>query len=71
MRVLFSRRRWCGEGVEYMCEVEDGRRVALRQEWTDRGPEPSGERVSAETLGALRAVVDVLALRCGGEGETE
>ncbi|WP_395108350.1 DUF5372 family protein [Actinomadura sp. SCN-SB] len=71
LRVLFSRRRWCGEGVEYMCEIEDARRVAIRQEWTDRGAEPLAERLSAESLTALRNVIDVVGLRCGQAGEAE
>ena len=65
LRVLFARRRWCGEGVEYVCEIADARRVALRQEWTDRGPEPvAGQRVSVEGLAALRALVDALTHDC-------
>jgi hypothetical protein len=60
LRVLFSRRRWSGEGVEFVCEIENARRVGLRQEWTDRGPEPGAARVSAETLSELRAVVDAM-----------
>jgi len=63
LRVLFARRRWCGEGVEYVCELETARRVALRQEWTDRGPQPAGHRVAVEGLTALRALVDALAGR--------
>ncbi|MWA07400.1 hypothetical protein F8568_045165 [Actinomadura sp. LD22] len=71
LRVLYSRRRWSGEGVEYVCEVEDARRVAIRQEWTDRGPEPAAERLSAESLTALRNVIEVLGSRCDGAGEAE
>ena len=61
LRVLFSRRRWCGVGIEYVCELDDARRVGLRQEWTDRGPEPAEARVSAETLAELRAIADAIA----------
>jgi hypothetical protein len=71
LRVLFARRRWCGEGVEYVCEVEDARRVALRQEWTDRGPEPVGQQVSVEGLAALRALVDALAHSCSVHAEKD
>jgi len=73
LRVLFARRRWCGEGVEYVCELESARRVVLRQEWTDRGPAPAGQRVSVEGLTALRALVDALAGRladAAGKGES-
>jgi hypothetical protein len=62
--VLFARRRKCGEGMEYVCELEGSRRVALRQEWTDRAPEPSAERVSVEGLSALRVVIDALTDCC-------
>jgi Family of unknown function (DUF5372) len=61
LRVLFARRRGCGEQVEYVCELETARRVVLRQEWTDRGPAPAGQRVSVEGLTALRTLVDALA----------
>lgn len=44
-----------------MCELDDARRVGLRQEWTDRGPEPAEARVSAETLAELRAIADAIA----------
>ncbi len=43
-----------------MCELDDARRVGLRQEWTDRGPEPAEARVSAETLAELRAIADAI-----------
>ena len=66
LRVLFSRRRHCGVGIEYVCEIDDARRVALRQEWTDRAPEATESRVSTETLMELRALADVLACRAGG-----
>ena len=46
-----------------MCELDDARRVGLRQEWTDRGPEPAEARVSAETLAELRVLADAIASR--------
>ena len=62
MRVLFSRRRWIGVGIEFVCESDDeGARAVLRQEWTDRGPEPGTAKVSAETLSELRSVADAIA----------
>ena len=69
LRVLFSRRRWCGVGIEFVCELDDARRVGLRQEWTDRGPTPSGARLSAETLGELRALADAIADRAASGEE--
>jgi len=72
LRVLFARRRWCSEGMEYVCELENSRRVALRQEWTDRGPPPAEQRGSVEGLTALRALVDTLAYRSAGlAGESD
>jgi hypothetical protein len=68
LRVLFVRRRWCGEGVEYVCELENARRIALRQEWTDRGLEPGEARVSVETLTRLRVVLDALVAGRGDQG---
>jgi hypothetical protein len=44
-------------------------RVSLPQEWTDRGPEPDSEPVSAESLAVLRALLDVLACRHRDQGE--
>jgi hypothetical protein len=62
--------RRTGRGLVFVCEVDGMRRVSLRQEWTDRGPEPAEQRVSADTLTALRALVDALSCRyAGGAGE--
>ena len=69
LRVLFSRRRWCGVGIEFVCELDDARRVGLRQEWTDRGPEAGRVRLSAETLGELRTLADAIASRAAGGEE--
>jgi hypothetical protein len=60
LRVLAG--RWYAGRLTFFCDVQ-GRRVSLPQEWTDRGPEPASEPVSAESLAALRAVLDALACR--------
>jgi hypothetical protein len=50
-------------GLSFVCEVDGVRRVTLRQEWTDRGPEPGQQRVSVEGLARLREVIDATARR--------
>jgi hypothetical protein len=55
--VFVQRRRW---GLVFMCEVDGVRRVALRQEWTDRGVPAAAVRLSVEGLAALRALLDTL-----------
>jgi Family of unknown function (DUF5372) len=69
--VLWVRRRKCGEGMEYVCELEGSRRVALRQEWTDRAPEPVAQRVSVEGLATLRAVLDALSDCCSSRAKKD
>ena len=54
--------------LTFFCDA-GGVRVSLPQEWTDRGPEPAGEPVSAESLAALRELVDLLACRRPDPGE--
>jgi len=44
--------------LSFVCEVDGVRRVTLRQEWTDRGPEPGQARLSVEGLARLREVID-------------
>ncbi|TDB76807.1 hypothetical protein E1264_38025 [Actinomadura sp. KC216] len=51
--------RWRKGRLTFFCDAE-GVRVSLPQDWTDRGPEPSAEPVSAESLTALRALLDRL-----------
>ena len=60
LRVLGG--RWHGGRLTLFCDA-DGVRVALPQEWTDRGPAPSEAAVSVESLGALAALIDLLACR--------
>jgi uncharacterized protein DUF5372 len=57
--VLFSAQT--RRGLLFVCEVDGVRRVTLRQEWTDRGPEPATLRLSAESLTAARALLDAIA----------
>ena len=72
LRVLFSRRRWIGVGIELVCEIDDeGARVVLRQEWTDRGPEPTEAKVSVESLSELRAIADAISAGHGGSEGTD
>jgi hypothetical protein len=69
LMVLFAKRR--AGAVVFVCAHGDARSVTLPQEWTDRGPEPAGHRLSAEGLSAARAVVDALVSRraeVGGGG---
>jgi hypothetical protein len=47
-------------GLLFVCEVDGVRRVTLRQEWTDRGPEPAALRLSAESLAACRSLLDTI-----------
>jgi hypothetical protein len=56
--VLFSAQT--RRGLLFVCEVDGVRRVTLRQEWTDRGPEPATLRVSAESLTVCRALLDAI-----------
>jgi len=60
LRVLAG--RWHAGRLTLFCDAR-GARVSLPQDWTDRGPEPGSEAVSAESLAVLRAVLDVLACR--------
>ncbi len=60
--------RWHAGRLTFFCDAE-GVRVSLPQEWTDRGPEPGSEPVSAESLAALRELLDVLACRRPDPGE--
>jgi len=45
-------------GLSFVCEVDGVRRLTLRQEWTDRGPEPGALRLSVEGLARLREMID-------------
>jgi Family of unknown function (DUF5372) len=64
LRVLAG--RWHAGRLTFFCDVR-GRRVSLPQEWTDRGPEPGSEPVSAESLAVLRVLLDALACRDGDQ----
>jgi hypothetical protein len=59
--ILFVKRR--GGALVFVCACGVGRSVTLPQEWTDRGGEPSGDRLAVEGLSALRALVDALVSR--------
>ena len=56
--VLFSAQT--RRGLLFVCEADSVRRVTLRQEWTDRGPEPATLRLSAESLTACRSLLDAI-----------
>ncbi|MGW3347960.1 DUF5372 family protein [Nonomuraea rubra] len=57
LRVLAA--RWAKGRLTFFCDAE-GMRISLPQEWTDRGPEPSDQPLSVESLAVLRALVDAL-----------
>ncbi len=59
--MLFERRT--RRGLWFVCEVDGQARVTLRQEWTDRGVPASEQRLGAEGLTRLRAVIDAMASR--------
>lgn len=59
--ILFVKRR--GGALVFVCACGVSRSVTLRQEWTDRGGEPSEDRIAVEGLSALRALVDALVSR--------
>jgi hypothetical protein len=57
-------------GLWFLCEVDGGRRVTVRQEWTDRGVPASSDRLAVDGLVAARALVDAInAARTGGDHE--
>jgi hypothetical protein len=57
-------------GLWFMCEVEGGQRVTVRQEWTDRGVPASSDRLAVDGLVAARALVDAIdAARTGSTHE--
>jgi hypothetical protein len=66
LRVLAG--RWRAGRLTFFCDA-GGVRIRMPQEWTDRGPAPAGEPVSAETLTALRVLLDTLACRDRDSGE--
>lgn len=67
LRVLGG--RWHGGRLTLFCDA-GGVRMALPQEWTDRGPAPVEAAVSVESLGALAALVDLLACRDADRRQT-
>ncbi|GAA1819645.1 hypothetical protein GCM10009682_45230 [Luedemannella flava] len=54
--VLFTQRM--RHGLFFVCEVDGRRRVTVAQDWTDRGAEPSSDRLAVEGLSAARALID-------------
>ena len=60
-------------GLWFMCEVDGGRRVTVRQEWTDRGVPASSDRLAVDGLVAARALVDAIgaAKTCSGHEAPE
>ena len=62
--ILFVKRR--SGALVFVCACGVSRRVTLPQEWTDRGGEPTGDRLAVEGLSALRALVDALVSRGSG-----
>lgn len=59
--VVFTRRS--RRGLVFVCEVDGQRRLPLVQDWTDRGVPAGEERLSAESLTALRGLIDSMACR--------
>lgn len=47
-------------GLWFMCEVDGGRRITVRQEWTDRGVPAASDRLAVDGLFAARALVDAI-----------
>ncbi|MGY2119779.1 DUF5372 family protein [Nocardia gipuzkoensis] len=64
--VLFERRS--RTGLWFVCEVDGQARVTLRQEWTDRGAPQGDQRLAADGLTVLRAVIDAMRGHCS-DGE--
>jgi hypothetical protein len=58
LTVLFSQRK--RTGLYFVCEVEGRRRVAVAQEWTDRGVPASADRLAVDGLTAARSLVDAI-----------
>jgi hypothetical protein len=56
--------------LTFFCDA-DGVRVRMPQEWTDRGPEPAAEPVSAETLTVLRDLLDTIGCRKSNSGRDD
>ncbi|MER6086396.1 DUF5372 family protein, partial [Streptomyces sp. NPDC001833] len=63
VRVCRSVRR--GGGLVFVCTAGDGMTVTLPQAWTDRAPAAGENRLAADGLGALSALVNALMSRCG------
>ncbi|MFB9307544.1 DUF5372 family protein, partial [Kibdelosporangium philippinense] len=63
--VLFERRT--RQGLWFVCEVDGKQRATLRQEWTDRGVPAADQRLAAEGLTALRAVIDAMTAHCSSD----
>ncbi|MFD9286572.1 hypothetical protein ACFWD7_57560, partial [Streptomyces mirabilis] len=57
-----------GGGLVFVCTAGDGMTVTLPQAWTDRAPVPGENRLAADGLGALSALVNALMSRCGEPG---
>jgi Family of unknown function (DUF5372) len=64
LEILFVKRR--SGALVFVCAYGVSRSVTLPQEWTDRGGEPSGDRLAVEGLSALRALVNALVSRGAG-----
>jgi hypothetical protein len=58
LEVLYVRREAAGR--MYVCDAGGGRNVKLDEAATDRGPEPSGRRLTFEVLVEVAAVVAAL-----------
>ena len=63
LEILFVKRR--GSALVFVCARGVSRTVTLPQAWTDRGEAPAAHRLSVESLGAARELVDAL-MRPGG-----
>ncbi|WP_123972753.1 DUF5372 family protein [Streptomyces sp. Ag109_O5-1] len=67
LEILFVKRR--SGALVFVCAYGVSRSVTLPQEWTDRGGEPSGDRLGVEGLSALGALVNALVSRGAGPEE--
>ncbi len=59
LAVLLERRR-PSTGLVYVCEGGPGGRVTLLAAWTDRGAAPAAQRLTADGLVALAALVGAI-----------
>lgn len=61
LEILYATRR--GGALVFVCAYGVSRTVTLPQTWTDRGVEPSADRLAVEHLVAARELADALLRR--------